>query len=95
MAEDKAEAKMEWLPIEDAPKDGIFLVYDGGAMRTMWRHKGEWQHLAYAAIVSEYGDNIVGKDAERITGGRRLKVCDCIYAPTHYMPLPAAPEKSA
>ena len=81
----------EWQPIETAPRDGFFLVYEDGAVRTMFRLKGEFHSPAYPAIEGVY-DNIVGEDAKRITGGRALKVCDIIREPTHWMPLPEPPK---
>jgi hypothetical protein len=86
------EAALTWQPIETAPKDGFFLVHENGCIRTMFRFEGEWQSPAYAAIVGVDGDNIVGRDAETLTGGRKLKVCDQIWEPTHWMPLPASPK---
>lgn len=85
---DRRKKEDMWQPIETAPRDGFFLVYEDGAMRAMFRHNGEFQSPAYAAIDGEYGENIVGDDAKRLTGGRLLKVCDIIREPTHWMPLP-------
>lgn len=83
---------MEWFPIESAPADGVFLVHEDGAIRTMFRYKGEWKSLAYAALEDEWGGHIVGEDAKRIAGGRLLKVLDVIHTPTHWMPLPEPPQ---
>lgn len=86
---------MEWQPIETAPYDCFVLVYEDGSIRTMMRTDGDWHSPAYAAIIDQYGDRIVGEDAKRITGCRKLQVCDCIYEPTHWMPLPPPPNQSA
>jgi hypothetical protein len=84
-----------WQPIETAPKDGFFLVHEGGAIRALLRSDGKFEHLAYPALISHpWGDVIVGCDAARyLPDGWRLEVRDgCCESPTHWMPLPAAPD---
>lgn len=68
-----------WKPIESCPQDGLFLVYQDGAMRMMYRCRGEWQ--ATATALDMYGDP-----------DTRIKVRETgVYDPTHWMPLPDRP----
>lgn len=88
-----------WLPIESAPKDGYFLVYEDGAMRALFRSNGVFQPVGYPALVTSnhWNDRLVGDDAKRALEpmGYRLEICDgCCENPTHWMPLPAAPDTS-
>ena len=71
---------MTWQPIETAPAEGPYLVY-GGTLHT------ELDSIYYpqnAGVTKVDGNN--------------YEVCDvCYYGvwvvnPTHWMPLPAAPE---
>lgn len=87
MAEDKMEAKMEWLPIESAPRDEKIMVYSErwGIVAPAY-----WSEDKYARKPSpywtHYGEHLWGKRDARAN------------QPTHWMPLPqppAAPEKSA
>ena len=75
---------MEWQPIETAPKDDLVLLYDNGAMRVGFWENGQWTQPAIPALRDEYGDYIPP------TKGR-LVLCDCLYQPTHWMPLPEPP----
>jgi hypothetical protein len=71
---------VKWQPIESVPDDGFFLVFEGGAMRMMYRSRGEWQ--ASALAVDEHGQS--RHDIRvRETG---------VYSPTHWSELPNAPE---
>ncbi len=77
-------AASSWLPIESAPKDGLFLVYEDGAMRMMLRDGGYWK--ATAVVGDQFGD------AVESLGHRQVKVRETgVYNPTHWM-LPAPPE---
>lgn len=69
----------EWQPVETAPQDGFFLVYEDGAMRTMQRDNGVWSHSAIAVRRDTYGD-------EHLIDGAIIR--DVIREPTHWMPLP-------
>lgn len=71
---------MDWQPIETAPQDGFFLVYEGGAMRTMLREKGQW--LPTALAWDQFGAPLSNARV-RETG---------VYDPTHWMPLPEPPK---
>lgn len=81
----------EWQPIETAPKDGFFLVYRDGAMRTMWRYEGRWENPDIPVMVTEFGDKLVSNETERVYG-RRLETSGGIYEPTHWQPLPEPPQ---
>ena len=85
---------MNWLPIESCPATGFFLVYEDGAIRTMFRIDGVWKSPAYAALVSESwpDDAVVGNDAKRLLPpGYRLAVREICIDPTHWQPLPPPP----
>ena len=72
---------MNWQPIETAPKDGTHvLLSDGIKVRTGWFTK--W-HSPFAA-----------KDAEgwALNWNSEFSVPDETMEPTHWMPLPDAPE---
>lgn len=72
---------MSWQPIETCPADGLFLVHENGAIRTMFCEKGRW--LATAVAVDKYGDPC-GDIKVRETG---------VYEPTDWMPLPDPPQR--
>ena len=68
-----------WQLIETCPLDGLFLVYQDGAMRMMFRHRGKYE--ATAVALDQYGDP-----------SERIKVRETgVYEPTHWMPIPDAP----
>jgi hypothetical protein len=71
---------MKWQPIATLTEDGLYLVHQDGAIRTMLREKGVWVSTAVALDV--WGDP-----------DRRIKVRETgVYEPTHWMPLPEAPK---
>lgn len=85
---------MEWQPIETCPQDGYFLVHEDSAIRALLRIGGVWNKTGYPAIIDPaWGDVLVGDDALRmLPPGCRLEVRDgCCENPTHWMPLPEAP----
>ena len=90
---DAARAVPQWLPIESAPKDGYFLVYEDGAIRAKFRFNGDWSSVEYPYIeIDPWKDRLVGADALRLLGpGKRLGISDECQEPTHWMPHPAAP----
>jgi hypothetical protein len=59
----------------------MFLVYEDGAMRAWYRYKGEWQTLC-VAVHDASGYSPAPGVTVKETG---------VYAPTHWMPLPAPP----
>jgi hypothetical protein len=69
----------QWLPIESCPANGLFLVHEDGAIRVMYRSRGEWQATALA--LDAWGSTTVDIKV-RETG---------VYEPTHWMPLPLPP----
>jgi hypothetical protein len=73
-------SEMTWQPIETCPPDGLFLVHEDGAIRVMYRSRGEWQ--ATAVAIDEWGSSR-SDIGVRETG---------VYNPTHWMPLPARPD---
>lgn len=81
----------EWLPIETCPLDGFFLVHEDGAIRTMLRVDGRWEHLGIPVIKDEWGDSIAAPHYARMNPGKQLVISDCIYSPTHWMEVPDAP----
>lgn len=84
----------EWQPIETAPQDGYMLVHEDGAIRALFRFRGEWQKIGYPAIVIQpWGDAVVGDDAKRMLPPNcSLEIRDgCCENPTEWMPLPPAP----
>lgn len=69
-----------WQPIDTCPQDGLFLVHEDGAIRCMYRSRGEWQ--ATAVALDQWGCST-----------ELIKVRETgVYTPTHWMPLPAPPE---
>lgn len=85
----------EWQPIKTCPESGFFLVCQDGAVRTMWRYKGEWRIPAMAVIVGPWGDSIVGDGAALILpSGYKLAVHDDCAEPTHWMLLPEVPTET-
>lgn len=75
MLNDLLGAKMEWQPIETAPKDGTdFLLYEGDTTRKQWR--GSWFAESWVCSASS--------DDHTVAWMMRIK-------PTHWMPLPPAP----
>ena len=87
-----------WRPIETAPKDGYFLVHEDGAIRVKLRHKGVFGEITYPTLIANNGwkEVLVGNDAKRVLEpmGYTLGLGDgCCTEPTHWMPLPPAPEE--
>ncbi|MFM0270149.1 hypothetical protein PQQ59_06160 [Paraburkholderia aspalathi] len=89
------ERKMEWLPIETAPKTGrtVLLGYPNSAGK--WRTvRGQWMSEAYIADYWEEPDDVepgwfeTSEEADDVPNCWRIE-------PTHWMPLPAAPASSA
>jgi hypothetical protein len=76
----------EWQPIETCPANTFCLVYEDGAIRTMFRTDGVWE--ATAIIVDEYGQ---GVDPARL--GVKVRETG-VYEPTHWMALPEPPKES-
>lgn len=73
----------DWQPIETCPQEGLFLVHEDGAIRVMYRSRGEWE--ATAVAVDQWGASTADIKV-RETG---------VYVPTHWMPLPAPPRGEA
>jgi hypothetical protein len=51
-------AAHEWQPMATCPPAGLFLVYEDGAVRVMYRSAGEWQ--ATAVAVDQWGAAVDG-----------------------------------
>lgn len=81
----------DWRPIETCPQDGFFLVHEGGAVRSLLRSDGKWLQPGVPVMVTEYGDRLTSPETDRAYG-RKLEISDCIYEPTHWMPIPEAPK---
>lgn len=69
-----------WQPIETAPKDRCILLWNSrlGAIR------GDWRTDKYSKKPRPYWSH----DLERVFGVLHARA----HQPTHWMPLPAAPE---
>ena len=71
-----AEAAMEWLPIDSAPKDGVTLVdlwFPTAGRRTNWR----WYRK------NKFWGSVAG---------RFDSIDTCDELPTHWIPLPKPPK---
>jgi hypothetical protein len=80
--------RMEWQPIETAPKDGtrVLIVNEEGLIDAAifiqeWTEREEW--------VRKAKDGDVYRTVREDTG---YWLTDIAYCPTHWMPLPKAPE---
>lgn len=87
-----APAESGWQPIETAPKDGRTLLLGhynrAGNWRTM---RGQWMSENYIAECWEEPDN--GEPGWFETSAEADDVPNCwATTPTHWMPLPAAPQ---
>lgn len=82
-----------WQPVPP-PEDGFYLAYEDGAMRTMFYDNGKWDHVAIPVMIGQFGDRLVSNEVEAAYG-RKLEISDCIYEPTHWRHLPAAPDEVA
>jgi hypothetical protein len=69
----------DWRPIETCPQDGFFIVHQDGAVRAMFRERGEWRSTSVA--IDGYGD-IIHNAKVRETA---------VYEPTHWMDIPEPP----
>lgn len=85
---------MEWLPIETAPKDGTWILIGGSA-----RQPQEYDPPNYDLGYHEYGSRslmmFVGHWADGKYTSKFTDQWDDYYGPecpTHWMPLPKAPE---
>jgi hypothetical protein len=81
-----------WQPIETCPQTGFFLVTEDGAIRTMWRYEGKWDHIDPPILIDQWGHGLVSAEVERIYPGKRLGISGGIVEPTHWMELPPAPD---
>jgi len=72
---------MEWQPIETAPKDGI-------AIFVRWTH---WTHVPMVVFARNYAWHTIHSDVP-IGDGVNGHPFDERYGPTHWMPIPEAPE---
>jgi hypothetical protein len=79
----------EWRDIETAPKDELILLYDNGAMRLAFWEGGKWTQPAVPVLQNQFGDYLGAGDIGRPE--LKLVLSDCLYAPSHWMPLPEAP----
>ena len=75
-----AEAAMEWMPIDSAPKDGtkILLLRETGPV------VGLWKEDKYSNKPKPYWDH----DKVRLFGIHNARN----FPPTHWQPLPPPPE---
>lgn len=82
---------MKWQPIETAPKDEFVLLYEDGAMRCGRLEGGKWAPAEIPVLVDEFGNQIVSREIAMTRPGQRLELSGFLYEPTHWMPLPEAP----
>lgn len=80
-----------WRKIEICPEDGFFLCYENGAIRTLWRHKCKFENPAIPILITKEGNRLVPREVLALRG-EVLELSDCVYEPTHWMPLPELPE---
>lgn len=84
----KAEAASKWQPIETAPKDGT----------TVQVHSSRWLEPCSASFSSreyfekEYGDPEHMEEGWYPSCGFLFDLPEITIKPTHWMPLPAAPD---
>lgn len=75
----------EWLPIETAPKDGtdvlLYFPHIDACIRGRWDWQGEGD---WESGIADWKDWCVDNDF--------VIMEDLSYCPTHWMPLPAAPQ---
>ena len=88
-AGDEPEA---WRPIESAPKDGRTILLGYFNSHRKWRTlRGQWMSEEYIAEQWEEPEN--GEEGWFETAVEPDDVPNCwATEPTHWMPLPAAPE---
>lgn len=82
MREEKEEASM-WQPIDTAPKDGTWIIVsgDGRVEPACWeQRKDDDGHSGWCAAGSSYGGVLYDIHYE------------LEFNPTHWMPLPPAPQ---
>jgi hypothetical protein len=82
---------MDWQPIESAPRDGMVLLYEDGAMRLAFWEDGQWTQPAVPVLVTEHGDRLTRREVAQRNPHETLALSDCLYEPTHWMPRPAPP----
>ena len=83
---------MSWQPISTCPETGFFLVHEDGAIRTMMRYEGKFELPDIPVLVNEFGDRLVSREVFDAYG-KTLQISGCIREPTHWMPIPDAPEE--
>lgn len=83
----------EWQPIETAPDGELVLLYEDGAMRLAFKaDDGHWEQPAVPIWRGEFGDGLSSNDLRQAYGIKgELALSDCLYEPTHWMPLPEPP----
>ena len=84
----------EWRLIETYTNDdGLVLLHEDGALRVAFRENGKWVQPAIPIMLNEYGDALVSREVAIHYPGRSLSLSDCLYEPTHWMPLPETPKE--
>ena len=84
-------AQPQWQPIETAPESGPFLVYGGLLGGDLF---DDVENLEVVKVSGRYADSINFKKSDAV-----FEVADADYYgvwvvnPTHWMPLPAAPQE--
>lgn len=85
----------EWQPIETAPKDGRTILLGTYNSHGNWRTmRGQWMSLDYIAEYFEEPDDVEEGWFETCVEADEPPNCWPV-APTHWMPLPAAPRHEA
>jgi len=83
----------EWQSTKDNPPPmGFYLAHEGGAIRTMWFDGKVWELPDFPVLILQTGDRLVPRDVEKRASGEKLGMCQMITDPTHWMPLPEAPQ---
>ena len=72
---------MEWKPIETAPDETVVIVMEGNIIAPAIKKCREW-HFWEGGIEYDTDGKLSGELNWWLSG----------YGPTHWMPLPAAPE---
>lgn len=80
-----------WQPIETAPKDEFILLFEDGMMRCGMWEGGKWEPAEFPVLIDKVGNRLVSRELEQLRG-ERMELSWRIHEPTHWHPLPDAPE---